>query len=295
MASASVRCACIDIGSNTTRLLVADCTAEGISEVHQERAFTYLAWSGLPDGAIAPGKLQEVAGVVSAQLMTARRLGCEIVRAVATAAIRRAPNGAELAAAVHNACGLEVQILTADEEARLAFVGAARAHGPVGSGVLGVVDVGGGSSELVVGQAPDQVSWSASFPLGSGDLARRHLRSDPPTAQEIAEVRREVDAALGEIDVPRPAEAVAVGGSAASLSRLAGHVLDAAAFADALTELVAAPGDKVARRFGVEVERVRLLPAGLVLLQAASERFGVPLAVAGGGLREGVVMEVAGG
>jgi exopolyphosphatase / guanosine-5'-triphosphate,3'-diphosphate pyrophosphatase len=295
VATASVRCACIDIGSNTTRLLVADCAAEGISEVHQERAFTYLAWSGLPDGAIAPAKLQEVSDVVSAQLDTARRLGCELVRAVGTAAIRRAPNGAELAAVVHEACGLEVEILTAQEEARLAFIGAARTHGHVGAGALGVVDVGGGSSELVVGEAPDRVAWSASFPLGSGDLARRHLVSDPPTPMEIADARREVDATLGEIDVPHPAEAVAVGGSAASLSRLAGRLLDAAAFARAMTELIAAPGQEVARRFGVELERVRLLPAGLVILQAASERFGAPLAVAGGGLREGVLMEAAGG
>jgi exopolyphosphatase / guanosine-5'-triphosphate,3'-diphosphate pyrophosphatase len=295
VATASVRCACIDIGSNTTRLLVADCAVEGISEVHQERAFTYLAWSGPPDGAITPGKLQEVADVVSAQLATARGLGCELVRAVGTAAIRRAPNGAELAAAVHDSCGLEIEILTEQEEARLAFVGAARAHGHTGAGALGVVDVGGGSSELVVGMAPDQVSWSVSFPLGSGDLARRHLLSDPPTAEEIGGARREVDATLGEIAVPQPAEAVAVGGSAASLSRLAGRILDAAAFARALTELIAAPGHEVARRFGVELERVRLLPAGLVILQAASERFGAPLAVAGGGLREGVLMEAAGG
>jgi exopolyphosphatase / guanosine-5'-triphosphate,3'-diphosphate pyrophosphatase len=290
-----LRRACIDIGSNTTRLLVADCAEGEISEVHQERAFTHLAWSGLGDGTIAPGKLREVAQVVSEQLATAHRLGCTDVRAVGTAAIRRAPNGGVLAAAVREACGLEMQILTAQEEARLAFVGAARASGQAGDGLLGVVDVGGGSSELVVGQAPDRVSWSASFPVGSGDLARRHMRSDPPSEDEIAQARSEVEAALGEIDVPKPQDAAAVGGSAASLSRLAGRILDTAAFARALAELVAAPGQEVARRFGLEFERVRLLPAGLVILQAASERFGAPLVVAGGGLREGVLLEASGG
>jgi exopolyphosphatase/guanosine-5'-triphosphate,3'-diphosphate pyrophosphatase len=290
-----VRRACIDIGSNTTRLLVADCAAGEIAEVHQERAFTYLAWSGLASGEIAPHKLDEVAQIVAGQLDTARRLGCTHVRAVATAAIRRAPNGGELTAAVHEACGLEVEVLTADEEARLAFVGAARSFGHVGSAALGVVDVGGGSSELVVGHVPDRVSWSVSFPLGSGDLARSYLHSDPPSPEEIARARDEVEAKLGEFDVPRPEQAAAVGGSAASLSRLAGRILDAAAFARALAELVAAPRREVARRFGLEVERVRLLPAGLVILQAASERFGAPLVVAGGGLREGVLMEAAGG
>jgi exopolyphosphatase/guanosine-5'-triphosphate,3'-diphosphate pyrophosphatase len=200
-----------------------------------------------------------------------------------------------LAASVHEACGLEVEILTAEEEARLAFVGAAGALGPFGQGSLGVVDVGGGSSELVVGEAPDRVSWSASFPVGSGDLARSHLRSDPPTAEEVAAARDEIEEVLGEIDVPQPEEAAAVGGSAASLSRLAGRILDAGAFAGALAELIAAPRRDVARRFGLEVERVRLLPAGLVILQAASERFGTPLIVAGGGLREGVLLEASGG
>jgi exopolyphosphatase / guanosine-5'-triphosphate,3'-diphosphate pyrophosphatase len=295
VAIASVRRACIDIGSNTTRLLVAECGQGQITEVYQERAFTYLAWSGLPDGAIEPAKLDEVARVVAGQLDKARDLGCAEVRAVGTAAIRRAPNGQVLTAAVRDACGLEVEILTAEEEARLAFVGAASAIGPVPHGPLGVVDVGGGSSELVVGEAPDRVAWSASFPLGSGDLARSHLRSDPPTADEVAAARSEVDDTLRDIEVPHPEEAAAVGGSAASLSRLAGRILDAGAFAAALAELIAAPRKDVARRFGLEVERVRLLPAGLLILQAASERFGTPLVVAGGGLREGVLLEAAGG
>ena len=246
-------------------------------------------------GAIGPGKLEEVAQVVAAQLATAQRLGCADVRAVATAAIRRAPNGHELTAAVQAACGLEVEVLTAEEEARLAFVGAAQACGHAGDAALGVVDVGGGSSELVVGRAPNQVAWSMSFPLGSGDLARRYLRSDPPSAEEIAQARQEVETQLGDLAVPRPDEAVAVGGSAASLSRLAGRILDGAAFARALSELVALPRREVARRFGLEVERVRLLPAGLLILQAASERFGTPLLVAGGGLREGVLLEAARG
>jgi exopolyphosphatase/guanosine-5'-triphosphate,3'-diphosphate pyrophosphatase len=290
-----LRRACIDIGSNTTRLLVADCGDAQLTEVHQERAFTYLAWSGLPGGAIAPEKLDEVAQVVAAQLATARRLGCGPVRAVATAAIRRAPNGRALTAAVLAACGLQVEILTAEEEARLAFVGAAQACGHVGEAALGVVDVGGGSSELVVGRVPNHVAWSVSFPVGSGDLARSYLRSDPPLAEEIAEARHEIETQLGDLDVPRPDEAVAVGGSAASLSRLAGRILDAAAFARALAELVSAPRREVARRLGLEVDRVRLLPAGLVILQAASERFGSPLVVAGGGLREGVLLEAARG
>lgn len=288
-----LRRACIDIGSNTTRLLVADCAPERITEVHQERAFTHIGGGRLPDGTIAAGKIEEVAGVVTAQLETARELGSVDVRAVATAAIRRARNGPELAAAVREACGLEVQILSWEEEARLAFVGAARTFGHIPDGELGVVDVGGGSSELVVGSVPDRVSWSASFALGSGDLARGYLRSDPPSPAELAAAFGKVQSTLGELEVPRPVEAVAVGGSATSLSVIAGPTLDAAAFTRALGELAAAPAREVARRFSLDVERVRLLPAGLLILQAASQVFGSPLKVAGGGLREGVLLEAS--
>jgi len=288
-----VRRACIDIGSNTTRLLVADCASERIAEVHQERAFTHIALGRLPDGSIPPAKITDVAAVVAAQLGAARRLGASDVQAVATAAIRRAPNRAELAGAIREACGLEVKILTEEQEARLAFIGAARAFGHIPAGELGVVDVGGGSSELVVGSVPDRVSWFVSFALGSGDLARSCLRSDPPSAAELTAARSRVESTLSEFEVPHPVEAVAVGGSAASLSRLAGPILDAAAFARSLAELAAAPAREVARRFGLDVERVRLLPAGLLILEAASERFGAPLAVAGGGLREGVLLEAS--
>jgi len=288
-----LRRACIDIGSNTTRLLVADCAPGRIVQVHQERVFTHIGRGRHPDGMIGADKIAEVAGVVAEQLRTARRLGSEDVRAVATAAIRRSRNGAELAAAVREVCGLEVRILTWEEEARLAFVGAARTFGHVPDGELGVVDVGGGSSELVVGNVPDRISWSASFALGSADLLRGYLRSDPPSPAEFAAASDKVRSTLGEVEVPHPVEAVAVGGSAASLSLMAGPMLDTAAFKRSLGELAAAPAREIARRFGLDVERVRLLPAGLLILQAASELFGAPLKVAGGGLREGVLLEAS--
>jgi len=287
-----MRRACIDIGSNTTRLLVADCGPDGIAHVHQERVFTHIG-RGRPDGAIPEEKIVEVTDVVADQLELARELGAVQVQAVATAAIRRAANGAALAAAVRDACGLDVKILTWEEEARLAFVGAARAFGHAPGAELGVVDVGGGSSELVVGSFPDKISWSASFALGSSDLVRHYLESDPPSPAQLAAAFGMVRSTLGERPVPHPAEAVAVGGSAASLSLMAGPILDAAAFARSLAELAAAPALEVARRFGLDVERVRLLPAGLLILQAASELFAVPLKVAGGGLREGVLLEAS--
>jgi exopolyphosphatase / guanosine-5'-triphosphate,3'-diphosphate pyrophosphatase len=289
-----VRRACIDIGSNTTRLLVADCEGERLVEVHQERSFTHLR-RGLTCDEIGAGKIAEVAAVVAAQLETARGLSAAEIRVVATAAVRRAANPEDLLAAVRSSCGLEVKVLSAEEEARLAFIGAARTLGHVPSGPLGVVDAGGGSCEFVVGTAPDRVSWYESFALGSGQLADECLTSDPPSAEELDRARARVTEVLDGVQPPPAVHVVAVGGSATSLRRIAGPLLDAQAFARVLALLAGEPAAEVARRFELDVDRVRLLPAGLLILQVAADRFGAPLEVARGGLREGLLLEASSG
>ena len=286
-----MRAACIDIGSNTTRLLVADRDAAGLVEVHQERAFTRLGRGLRPGGAIAEEKIDEVVAVVRQQMEVARRHGAAELRGVATAAVRTAANGSALVHAIAGSTGLEVTVLSAAEEARLAFLGAAAmmAASPVGE--LGVIDVGGGSSEIVVGRPPDHISWWLSVPVGSGALTEDRLASDPPTAGQLAAARAEVDGALAGHRPPRPAVAVAVGGSATSLSRVAGPVLDAAALDRSLRVLAAEPSAAVALRFAIDPQRARLLPAGLLILEASARLLAAPVAVGRGGIREGVLLE----
>ena len=289
-----MRCACIDIGSNTTRLLVADCIGDGgLLEVHQARAFTRIGRVLGGDGRIPGSKIAEVAGVVTEQLSVARSLGTGRIRAVATAAVRRAVNGEELLSAIAAACGLAVEILSEPDEARLAFTGAARTLGRHVAGELGVIDVGGGSSELAIGRMPNAVSWSVSLPIGSGDLTERFLSADPPRDQHLNAARAQIASLLDGIEVPRPTEAVAVGGSATSLRRLVGETLDPPALARALRWLTSTPAETVALTAGLELQRVRLLPAGLLILEAAAERFGVAPLIGYGGIREGVVLELA--
>jgi exopolyphosphatase / guanosine-5'-triphosphate,3'-diphosphate pyrophosphatase len=288
-----VRRACIDIGSNTTRLLVAACDRGRLAEVHQVRAFTQLRRGVLDGGLISPEKIAEVVEAVRLQLALARELGSAEIHGVATAAVRRAANGGDLIAAVRDTCGLEVVVLSEAQEARMAFIGAAGTLGHSPDGELGVVDVGGGSSELVVGVAPHEVRWWTSVAVGSGDLADRCLRSDPPTEAELRDAHDRVQEALAGIDVPRPAEVVAVGGTATSLRLFAGAVLGSAAFGRALRMLATEPAAVIAARFGLDSERVRLLPAGLLILQGASELLGAPLQIGRGGLREGVLLEAS--
>jgi exopolyphosphatase/guanosine-5'-triphosphate,3'-diphosphate pyrophosphatase len=287
-----VRCACIDIGSNTTRLLVAESTRGGrLREVHAERAFTRLGSLLGPEGAIPPAVVRVGAEVVAEQVATARVEGAETIRIVATAAIRDAANRAAFIAAVLELAGIPVDVLTGEEEARLAFLGATGSLARCPDGLLGVVDVGGRSSELVAGTRDGGVAWATSLPIGSGLLADVHLLDDPPTPAQLDAVRRHVADVLAPLRPPKPVAAYAVGGSATSLRRLLGTVLDRDALGRGLLALAALPRAEIARRFALHPERARLLPAAILLLEGATEAFGAPLRTCGGGLREGVLLE----
>ena len=287
-----MRRACIDIGSNTTRLLVAECGGAKLLEVHQQRSFTRIGRALRRDGRIPAEKLDEVARVVAAHQASAIELGALEIRCVATASIRRAENRQELVELVRRRCdGLSVEILSGEQEARLAFIGAARALESAPDGPLGVVDVGGGSCELVVGSVPDTVLWWASLPLGSGDIAADYLDADPPSSEAFLRARLRIAEGLRDVEPPDVARAVAVGGSATSLRRLMGPVLDREAFERSLGLLASERANDVARRFALDLERVKLLPAGLLILQAVAQRFTAPLAIGRGGIREGVLLE----
>jgi exopolyphosphatase / guanosine-5'-triphosphate,3'-diphosphate pyrophosphatase len=289
-----VRAACIDIGSNTTRLLVAECVDGALLEVHQERAFTRIGQGLAARGVIGADKIEEVVAVVLGQVAVAREHGAQEIRGVATAAIRTAANGTALVQAIAAGTGLEVEIVSGEDEARLAFRGAAAMLEPATAARchrLGVIDVGGGSSEVVVGSAPDRVGWWASLPIGSGALTEHCLHTDPPSPEELQSARREVAAALAGLAPPSPEVVVAVGGSATSLGRLAGAVLDAAAFERALAVLAGASAGEVAERFLIDPQRARLLPAGLLILQGAAWLLQATIQVGRGGIREGVLLE----
>jgi exopolyphosphatase / guanosine-5'-triphosphate,3'-diphosphate pyrophosphatase len=284
-----MRCACIDIGTNTTRLLVGERDGGGLREVVAVRSFLRLAPAA--DGTIPPASVERVAQTVAGHADVARRHHALSVRAVATAAIRAAPNREALCRAVRAASGIPIDVLTVAEEAELAFAGAIATLADPPPGLLGVVDVGGGSSELVTGTASAGAAWWASFALGSGTLTDRHVAHDPPAPDELEAIRGAVDEALGGVRPPRPQAAYAVGGSATSLARVAGEELTRQTIARALALVTAEPAERAAQRLGVHTERARLLPAGLLLLDGASAAFGgAPLRIAGGGLREGVVL-----
>lgn len=295
-----MRSACIDIGSNTTRLLVADCEAGKLVPVREQRAYTRIGAVTGVGADIPAAKLGEVADVVSEQTCVARELGAQEVHCVATAAVRRARNGHELSELIEARVeGVRMRVLSGEEEARLAFLGAVRTAGEsgsvarVGTGPIAVADVGGGSSELVVGTLDRGVAWWRSLPLGSSDLTGLYFKTAPPAPSEIEQAREHVRLALDELQPPPVKDALAVGGSGTSLRRLAGSVLDRNSLRAALHLLAGTDPGEIASRSGLELERIRLLPAGLLILEGFVTRLGTPLVVASGGIREGVLLDGA--
>ena len=288
-------CGAIDIGSNTTRLLVAEPVDGQLKKAMEQRAYTRINKAVRDAGEIPDEKAGEVAEVVATQVRLARELGAEAIRAVATAAIREASNGGAVAERIGEEAGVPVEVLSEDEEGRLSFIGATKTLGHPVDGPVGVVDVGGGSTEIILGTAQEGVREVRSWPVGSGVLADELIASDPPSPAEIRKIRDRIGDLFEGVEIERPAQAVAVGGSATSLRRLVGAVLEYETLERGVRVLCGDPAAEVARRFELDPERVRILSTGVLLLEKLSELLGQPLQIGKGGLREGIVLDLLNG
>jgi exopolyphosphatase/guanosine-5'-triphosphate,3'-diphosphate pyrophosphatase len=290
-----VLCAAIDIGSNTTRVLVAEPQGGQLRKVMEQRAYTRIGKDASKNGKITGEKIAEVAEVVTTQVRLAEELGAEVIKIVATAAIRESKNRDKVVKGIEEQAGLSVQVLGEEEEGRLAFLGATKSLGHPVEGRVAVVDVGGGSSEVIFGTLDEGVEEVSSWKIGSGSLAEEYLKSDPPSAAEIRGLRDAIGDFFEGVDLDQPDQAVAVGGSATSLRTLVGAVLEYETLERAVRVLSSDPIDEVAKRFELDPRRVRLLPAGVLLLENISDLLGQPLQIGKGGLREGVILDLLSG
>jgi exopolyphosphatase/guanosine-5'-triphosphate,3'-diphosphate pyrophosphatase len=288
-------CAAIDIGSNTTRVLVAEPQKGQLRKVMEQRAYTRIDKNSQHDGVVDRSKIDELADVVATQVRLAQEIGAEAIRTVATAAIREAAPRDEIVAEINRVAGVDVEVLSDQEEGRLAFLGATKTLGHPVEGDVAVVDVGGGSSEVVMGSVSEGVRSVRSFKIGSGSLADDLLSQDPPSPAEIRAVRDAISDFFADIEFEQPDQAVAVGGSATSLRSLVGTVLEYETLERAVRVLTGDPIADVAKRFELDPRRVRILPTGVLLLEKISELLGQPLQIGKGGLREGVILTLLNG
>jgi exopolyphosphatase / guanosine-5'-triphosphate,3'-diphosphate pyrophosphatase len=282
-----VRAGVIDVGSNTVRLLVAGPGRRGLDTILSERTHVGLAADVERDGRISPARLERVRNLAAAYAALAKAYGVDRLEVVVTAPGRQSGNPAELHAALAESTGTRVRQLSAEEEGRLAYAGAVCACRTVPDTVA-VVDVGGGSSQVMVGTA-EGPAWLRTLELGSLRLTERFVRWDPPLPHELRAVSEAVEREFEGLTPPLPLSALATGGTARALRRIVGRRLGEKGLTGVLELLAATPAAEFAAEHEVPPERARVLPAGTILLRGAQRRLGVKLEVAKGGVREGAV------
>ncbi len=223
------RVAAIDCGTNTLRLLVTDLDpATGrATEVDRRTTIVRLGQDVDRTGVFAAAALQRTFTCLEQYADVLGHLDVDAIRMVATSAARDVANRAEFTAGVRQRVGVEPEVITGDEEARLSYDGVTRElwrAGQVAEPVV-VVDIGGGSTELVMRPTPDAAVRGRSLAVGSVRLHERHLHSDPPTADEIAATEADLDTALATVDLPLSAAGTLVG-VAGTVTTMAAFVLD---------------------------------------------------------------------
>jgi exopolyphosphatase/guanosine-5'-triphosphate,3'-diphosphate pyrophosphatase len=301
-----VRLAVLDVGSNTVHLLVVD-AHEGARPLpaHSDKAELRLAEHLTDEGSIDDAGRSRLIECVRHALEVAEDFGTEDLLSFATSAIRDAPNGPEVLSAVRAETGVDLEVLTGDDEARLTFLAVRRWFG-WSSGRLMVIDIGGGSLELAAGidEVPDAV---ASLPLGAGRLTRTMLPGDPPSGHDIKALRKHVRAqvagrlrpfeTLGDID-----HVVATSKTFKQLARLAGapgaeeservpRMLSLADLSGWVPKLAALTSEERAALPGVSAGRAPQLLAGAVVAEAVMSLLDVEdVQVCPWALREGIIL-----
>jgi exopolyphosphatase / guanosine-5'-triphosphate,3'-diphosphate pyrophosphatase len=270
-----VRVAAVDLGTNTTRLLVADVDHGLVEDLVRREAITRLGESVDRRRILLPTAIARVRNVLVDYRREAEALGAERVLAVGTSAVRDADNGEAFLGEIEWSYGFTTRLLGGGDEAELMMRGVATGRS-IGVGTL-VVDIGGGSTELVI-PATDRIEWALSTEAGSVRLTERFLESNPPTHDELEacalHVRSllphlQVHAVIGVAGTVTTAARVELGG-AESVHR---HRLSLASVEQVLGMLAALPLEERARVPGLEPARAPVIVAGLVVLREILARY----------------------
>ena len=272
-----MRVAAVDLGTNTTRLLVADVEHGLVEEVVRREAITRMGESVDRRRIILPTAVARVRNVLVDYRREAEALGAERVLAVGTSAVRDADNGEAFLGEVEWSYGFTTRMLDGGEEAELMLRGVASDR-PLGTGTL-VVDLGGGSTELVVADG-DRINWAVSTEAGSVRLTERFLVSDPPTPAELEACAAAVRSLLPPLE---PAAAVGVAGTVVTAATICigertsvhRHQLSTAAVRAVLELVASLPAVARARVPGLEPARAPVIVAGVLVLHELLRRYGL--------------------
>ncbi len=284
-----MRVAVIDMGTNSTRLLVADVEPDRIREVERRSTVTRLGRGVDTSGQLAAEAIEDVCAAVSNYIDIYRELAPERVTALATSAVRDAGNGSAFIAELRERFALDAKIIAGEEEARLTYLGASSGLGGAADRTL-VIDIGGGSTELVVGSG-SEIGFHTSLQAGTVRHSERHLPHDPPRPAELEtladDIRSLIDAALGDEAMVTAREGVAVAGTPTSLAAMdlkldpydpdavEGHRLSLSSIQRMCSELSAVPLAERLQVTGLHPDRAPTIVAGIVILIQVMRAFGL--------------------
>jgi exopolyphosphatase / guanosine-5'-triphosphate,3'-diphosphate pyrophosphatase len=285
-----VNVAVVDIGSNSTRLLIAERSPDGVRELVRHSEVTRLGAGVDADGRLREDAMQRVFDTLIGYRAEIDANGCEAAIAVLTSAVRDSANGDEFAAIVRDRYGLEPHVLTGDQEAQLTFLGATSERDPGDRVPTLVLDIGGGSTELVIGSG-QEVAFHVSTQAGVVRQTERHLHSDPPTDAEMRALTDEVHTIIGDAVPAARREgvrhAIAVAGTATSLAAIAqrldpydpervhGYRLEADEARRILSELAAMPVAQRREVPGLHPDRAPTIVAGVLMFLQVLDLFGL--------------------
>jgi len=288
---APVRTAVVDIGSNSTRLLIAEVKDGRVgAELERRSTVTRLGAGVDADGRLREDAIERVFATLESYKAEIDRRRCDRGLAVLTSAVRDSANGAEFAAAVSERYGLQAHVLSGDQEARLTFLGATSERDPADATPTLVFDIGGGSTEMVLG-AGTEVSFHVSSQAGVVRQTERHLHRDPPDEQERGELVADVHRILAEAVPSERREGVcrgiAVAGTATSLAAIAqdldpydpervhGYILSAQECERILARLARLPLAQRREVAGLHPDRAPTIIAGVLIFEQVLRLFGL--------------------
>lgn len=301
------RVAAIDCGTNSIRLLVADVdpAAGTLTDLDRRMEVVRLGQGVDRTGRIAPEALARTLDATRRYAQVCADLGVEVVRFVATSASRDAENRDEFVAGVREALGVEPEVIGGVEEAALSFRGATGVLGSRHPGPYLVVDLGGGSTEVVLGERTPEAAYSMD--VGCVRITERHLQSDPPTAAEVAaaeaDVRAALDVAAQHVPFGRTATLVGLAGSVTTVTAHAlglpaydpaaidGSVLGVDAVVGSCDDLLARDRASRAALGFMHPGRVDVIGAGALVWREVVQRVRAEVQAAGGALTEVVTSE----
>jgi exopolyphosphatase/guanosine-5'-triphosphate,3'-diphosphate pyrophosphatase len=286
----------IDVGSNTIHLLVGKVENGGVMPVTGEKVSARLGAGVEKTGRIQGERLELASEAIGMFARISALNGAPEPAILATSAVRDAENGPELNEKVAKLTGLNMRLISGEEEADLGFRGAISAVGSSWEGPALVVDLGGGSAQLIVGEPSSGPLMQVSLPLGTNRTTERFVEHEPPKKKELRALDEHVKEMMPGWGLSPRIRVVAVGGSARAMLRITRDRLTLGRLRELAAEISERSSGELARETGLTPERSRVMPAAVTTLAAVLERFGKDeLTVARGGIREGTILALAGG